>query len=137
MFANSLKKKKRSIKYFARKEKKPIFGLPSNIENKKGIGTNRLLKRDGILVTNPNDILEYFKIEKNEQMKIEDIERYNNIDIKSEYRDIYEIIKRGAININEIRRVLKINIAELNSKLLMMELEGLIEAMPGNNYKVI
>ena len=31
---------------YARKQKKPIFGLPSNIENKNGIGTNRLLKKD-------------------------------------------------------------------------------------------
>lgn len=39
------------------------------------------------------------------------------------------------MNINEIARLLKINIAELNIKLTMMEIEGLIEVLPGNVIK--
>lgn len=122
---------------YARRQKKPIFGIPNNIENKKGVGINRLLKRDGILVTNVNDILSFFKMEKAEQIKIEDLDIYTKvINIKPEYKEIYETIKKGTININQISRKLQINISELNSKLLMMELEELIEANPGNNYKI-
>ena len=40
------------------------------------------------------------------------------------------------MNINEIARYLKMNIAELNMKLTMMEIEGLIEVLPGNIIRV-
>lgn len=40
------------------------------------------------------------------------------------------------MNINEIARELKMNIAELNMKLTMMELEEIIEVLPGNIIKV-
>ena len=40
------------------------------------------------------------------------------------------------MNINEIARELKMNIAELNMKLTMMEIDGIIEVLPGNTIKV-
>ena len=121
---------------YARSQKKPIFVIPSNIESKKGVGTNRLLKRDGILVTDSDDILKYFKMDKITQIKIEDIEEYNKLEIKKEYKDIYMTIKNGITNINQISRTLCLSISELNSKLLMMELEGIIEVKSGNNYEI-
>ena len=121
---------------YARRQEKPIFVIPSNIESEKGVGTNRLLKRDGILVTDSDDILTYFKMDKITQIKIEDIEECNKLEIKQEYKDIYMTIKNGITNINQISRTLCLNISELNSKLLMMELEGIIEVKPGNNYEI-
>ena len=121
---------------YARRQKKPIFGLPSSIENKKGVGTNRLLKRDGILVTDTNDILEFFKLRKTKQIGIEEIEQIDRLEIKDEYKEIYKIIENGNTNINQIRKISNLNISELSSKLLMMELEGLIETKPGSNYEI-
>lgn len=119
---------------YARVHKKPIFGIPSGIDNKNGIGTNRLLKRDGIFVTDINDILEYFMLTKTKQIKIEDINKISEIEIKEEYKDIYNLIKNNIININDISRISNIAIPELTYRLIMMEIDGLIESKPGNNY---
>lgn len=122
---------------YARKQKKPIFALPSSIENKKGEGTNRLLKRDGILVTDVNDILEYYNMKKVKQITIDDIEEKIKIDIKPEYQKIYDVLKDGRRHINQISIITKMKISEVNSILLMMELEGLIRSLPGNNYEIL
>lgn len=128
---------------YARKQCKPIFCIPNSLENKKGEGTNRLLKKDGILVTDANDILEYYNMKKIKQISIEEIETSvgmsiaRPIEIKPEYQEIYKIINKGEININQLSRETNINIAELNSLLLMMQLEGLITEKTGNNYKIL
>jgi DNA processing protein len=122
---------------YARKQKKPIFGLPSSVDNKKGVGTNRLLKRDGILVTDVNDILEYYNMKKSRQITIDEIEDDITIEVKLEYREIYNMLKSGEKHINQISKIVNLNMAETSSVLLMMELEGLIKSLPGNNYKIL
>ena len=122
---------------FARQQKKPIFCVPNSLQNEKGIGTNRLLKRDAILITGVNDILEFFEMKKIKQINIDEIESYDKVEVNSEYKDIYNIISNGVTNINQIKKITNDNIAELNSKLLMMELEGLIISKPGNNYEIV
>lgn len=58
-----------------------------------------------------------------------------NKKIKKEYIEIYNLLKKSPTNINEIARALNINMAELNMKLTMMEIDGLIEILPGNIIK--
>ena len=120
----------------ARRQKKPIFGIPSSIENKKGEGTNRLLKRDGILVTEINDILEYYNMKTIKQVTLDEVEKIE-IEIKPEYQKIYNILKGGTKNINEICKVTKINVSEISSMLLMLELEGVVVSKPGNYYELL
>lgn len=57
------------------------------------------------------------------------------IKVQKEYREIYELLSKTPMNIDEIARTLNINISEVNMKLTMMEIEGLIEVLPGNNIK--
>lgn len=120
----------------ARRQKRPIFGIPSSIENKKGEGTNRLLKRDGILVTDVNDILEYYNMKKIKQITLDEVEEAIELDIKPEYQEIYNAIKNGASHINQICQTTKTNASETSSMLLMMELEGLVVNKPGNYYEL-
>ncbi|MCI8361697.1 MAG: hypothetical protein HFJ41_00805 [Clostridia bacterium] len=65
-------------------------------------------------------------------------ERKNNkkIKVKNEYRKIYELLSKTPMNIDEITRTLNINISEVNMKITMMEIEGLVEVLPGNNIKI-
>lgn len=122
---------------YARRQRKPIFGLPSSVESKKGVGTNRLLKRDGILVTDVNDILEYYNMKKARQITIDEIEERIKIEVKPEYQEMYNVLIGGVKHINQISKITKLNMAEISSILLMMELEGLIKSLPGNNYELL
>ena len=89
------------------------------------------------MVTDVNDILEYYNMKKVKQITIDDIEEKIKIDIKPEYQKIYDVLKDGRRHINQISIITKLKISEVNSILLMMELEGLIRSLPGNNYEIL
>ena len=122
---------------FARQQQKPIFCIPNSLDNPKGIGTNELLKKDAILVTNIEDILYTLNLEKIKQISIEEFQEsklQNKKEVKEEYKKIYNILSDTPIHINDICKKLNINIQEVSSTLLMMEMEGLIKNVTGNQY---
>ena len=119
---------------FARRQGKKVFCIPHGIEEKEGIGTNRLIKNGAKLVTKPEDILKELKIKPSTNFqKEEDIQ----IEIKSvpqEYQPIYKYISSNPINIDELCKKTKLDIGKLNYILTMLELEGFITALPGKNF---
>ena len=118
---------------YALKQDKTVFCLPRNIGESKGAGTNDLIKQGAILVTSPDDILRKFHvISKKERFNIVKEDQESNI--KKEYLDIYNYITYIPINIEVLAKKAGISISEINQKLTMMELEGYIKSMAGNNY---
>lgn len=124
----------------AKEQEKNIFCIPSSLENLKGITPNKLIKEGAFLVTELEDI-----INKYSELKLENItskkqtkEKIQNKFINTEYKEIYEILNYDkTIHINEIVKKLNINMNEAIYKLMMLELEGKIALLPGNNYKKI
>lgn len=114
-------------------QNKNVFCLPRNIGDLKGVGTNELIQKGAKLVTNPQEILKEFGI----------IESYSSMDIKTksellkikkEYKLIYQHISYVPKNIEYLTIKSGLTIVELHQKLVMMELEGYIKSLPGNNY---
>ena len=116
---------------YAKEYGRHIFCIPHTMEDRSGIGTNRLLKRGAILVTGIQDILQYF----DNVPKIEKQKDTFQIEVPKEYQKVYEQIIKEPLNADEISKKTRINISELNAILTMLELEGYIESMPGNYYK--
>lgn len=118
-----------------KKQGKNIFCIPSSLENPKGITPNKLIKEKAFLVTEVEDIIsKYPELNlKKQEIKKEKI-KDNTID--DEYREIYNILnKEKPIHINEIVKKLKLDVNEVNYKLMMLELEDKVVSLPGNNYK--
>lgn len=103
---------------------KPLFCIPSNIDSKQGVGTNRLLKQGAILITSPEDILDFYILPEEQEKEIE---------MPEQYQKIYRYLQYEPININEISRKADINMQELNSILSLMEIDGYVKSMPGNS----
>jgi len=57
---------------FAKKQGKQVFCLAHSIDEKEGVGTNRMIQQGAYLVTSPNDILKFFGYKEN-KTKIEEI----------------------------------------------------------------
>lgn len=124
------------------KQEKPVFCIPNQIGIKTGVGTNNLIKVGAHLITNVNEILLEIgeeAIEETNEEKIEENEKEEKLEaqvkVNKEYRGIYKALEKGAIEVNELARKLKQNIVEINQKLTIMEIEGLIETLPGNRIK--
>ena len=117
---------------YAKKFNRKVFCIPHAIEDKAGIGTNRLIKNGAILVTNPQEILKHLGC--NKIAKIEN--KPAKVEISKEYEYIYNLLKNEDLSADEISRKTNTNIIEINAALTMMELEGYIENLPGNIFRI-
>lgn len=118
---------------YAFEQNKKVFCLPNQIGVTTGVGTNNLIKEGAILVTNSNEILT--QIGENVEKETEENEK-TKLKIPDEYKEIYEKLEEGKIGINELARSLNQTIVQINQKLTLMELEGLIEMLPGNVVQI-
>lgn len=117
---------------YTRNLKRPVFCIPSSLENKKGRTTNELIKKGDKLITGIDDILEEFpnmNFQKNEIKRNE-----KEIDIPEDLKNVYKVISDKPKEADEISRECQISIQEVNSKLLLLELGDYIEEIPGKGY---
>ena len=115
---------------------KPVFCIPSSIENKKGFITNKLIKSGANLVTNVEDILNYFDNIKFKRKRKNLIKKEETVIIPQELKEIYKCLKNEELDINQISRKCKISIQETSYKLLLLQMEDLVEELPGQRFKI-
>ncbi len=113
---------------YAKEQERKIFCIPSNIDLKTGVGTNRLIQQGAKLVTCAEDILAQLGF--TVQIDEKDLE----ITVEDEYIDIYNVLTYMPTNINIIAKKSKLDISKVSQKLLMMEIKGYVKSMPGNEY---
>lgn len=115
---------------FAKEQGKKIYCIPSNLDSKNGIGTNKLIRNGAILVTEAEQIIEdlYDTFEEYKQEEV--------LEIPDNYKQIYELIKNNEITSDELSRETNVEISKLNSILTMMELDGYIHHEAGNILKI-
>ena len=113
---------------YAKEQGRKVFSIPSNIDLKTGVGTNRLIQEGAKLVICPEDILTEFNI------LCENEEQVQEIMVEEQFLDLYNAITYMPININLIAKKCNLGISEVTQKLLIMEIKGYIKSMPGNEY---
>lgn len=116
-------------------KKGTYFVFHGNLGNSKSIGTNNLIKEFAEIVTSPDDILKKYgiieKIEENVNIEKNINDEY---DIPKEYIEVYRVITKEPIDVNQILKIIKINLKDLMIKLTMLELNGKIKKIAGNRY---
>ena len=113
---------------YAKEQNRKVFCIPSNINLKTGVGTNKLIQEGAKLVTCVEDILTEFNI------SLENTKTEEEIIVEEEFKEIYNQISYMPININIISKKCNIDISIVTQKLLIMEIKGYIKALPGNEY---
>ena len=117
---------------YTMEDENPVFCIPSNIENSKGITPNNLIKKGGHLVTEIEDILTCFpdtKFVSRIKKKVDIC-----IEVPENLRDIYKVLDCTPKDSDEIAIVLKKPISEVNYKLMLLQLEDKIVELPGKRY---
>lgn len=113
-----------------KKQEKPVFCIPSSLENKHGITCNKIIQEGGKLVTCVEDILEEFKDITFLKKEIEN----TNAPVGKEYQEIYKILDKKPQHINQIAKRLNIKISEASYKLMILELDEYVTQLPGKYY---
>ena len=106
---------------------KKVYAIPGRLDNKNGVGVNRLIKDGAIMSICAEDILKDFeKFKYRKKRKV-----FQNSRVKKEYRKIYELLSDIPISIEEIS-IKTNNTIKCTSKLLMlMEMEDLVTNVLG------
>lgn len=105
-----------------------IFSFPNDIDDYRFEGCNKLLVNGAKCILNYEDVLkEYDDLKLLRKKRKKDVFKYNKI--PREYLEIYSVLKNKRMDIDELKRCLNIPISELNSKLILMELERLIKTI--------
>ncbi len=103
---------------------KPVFCIPHSIYNPYGTGPNYILKKGGIIVTKPQDIIDYFGLK-----KIKKEQEYKN--------EILKLLSEEILTREELSQKTNKNIIEINQELTVFELDGIIEEIPGKGFRII
>ena len=116
---------------YAKEQGKTICCLPSNIDSRCGYGTNKLIQEGAKLIIKPQEIINIIENEKSNE-----IAEQEKLQMNKEQKQIYELISKTPIHINDICKKTGKNIQEISQILTMLELEELIVQLPGNEFKV-
>lgn len=113
----------------AKKQKKEVFCIPHELNDKHGVGTNRLIKNGAHLVTCADDILKDLNLMQNKTSISEEAEKCEQLGLPEvhKYVDVYNILIGPPINIDEICAKLNKPAKYVNTALFTLELEGAIE----------
>ena len=114
---------------YSKQFNRKVFCIPHRIGDETGVGTNRLIKRGAMLITETQDLLPYLKHTKDIKESVA-----LQVEIPEEYKIIYEELQEP-LNADELSKRTKKNIIEVNTILTMLELEGFVESMPGNFFR--
>lgn len=117
---------------FTIKDGKPVFCIPSSLENIKGKTTNELIQNGSKLVTRAEDILNYYEDIK--FLKKEKVIKDVFVDIPKDLRKIYKIISDVPQDTNAIVRKTGLPIAEVNYKIMLLQLEDKIREVNGKGF---
>ena len=127
---------------YAKIQKKKIYCIPVNLDQKNSSGIKELLIDGAKIITTPRQLIEdlYGKSDNElQENKTEEIREGGTI--LGEDNKVSEDCKRIQKLLNdemaseEIAEKMNKDISEINSILMIMEIEGIVEKVPGNYYK--
>ncbi len=121
---------------FALEQGRDVFAVPGNINSAYSTGTNRLIREGAKIVTCVDDILNELGLDKSpEQLNYQDkMQRCTKL--SGEERSIAQRLMSGPVHIDAIARDCGLSAAVASSVLVMLELSGFVEQLPGKFYKL-
>ncbi len=113
---------------FARSFSKKVLAVPGQVTSKVAEGTNGLIKRgQAVLVSSASDVLKELGLGTGQMSLL--VDRYS-------YDPILSLLGDEPKTVDEISRLLKMNMSELLSKLTEMSLVGQVEERAGKYWRV-
>ncbi len=115
---------------FANDNGRSIFALPGPVSSSKSKGTNNLIKfYQGCCVTEPNDIIGDFP-----QFKKQKAEQKRSVQLGFDEEIVVNALADESLHFEELQQKTQLDTKALNSLLVKMEIKGLVQRLPGNEF---
>ncbi|MCL1995810.1 MAG: DNA-processing protein DprA [Defluviitaleaceae bacterium] len=114
-----------------------VFAVPGNITSSLSLGTNNLIKEGATLITHPEEIIEFLGLERELLRKKPKKAENNTPPLAPEEKLVYDYIvaqETAPVTVDEIIAKIDIPIPQVNYALTMLELNELVERLPGGRY---
>ena len=121
---------------FALEQGKDVFAVPGNINCRNSSGTNKLIKDGAIVVTSVDDILDELKITHGTNNSLCNDNKLNASILGGNEKSIAKSLENGPAHIDRIARDCGISVQLAGSVLVMLELSGFVEQLPGKIYRL-
>lgn len=117
---------------FAAEQGRDVFAVPGSVFAKASRGANRLIQQGAKMVCDVSDVLEELNLTMvSEQAKARVIIPENQTEAL-----LLEHLSAEPVHVDDLRRAVRLPIAEVSSTLALMELKGMIRQVGGMNYVV-
>lgn len=119
---------------FALEQGRDVYAVPGNIDSANSLGANRLIKDGAKMVTNAGDILEELKISHGETEHFCNKKVIPDLILGKDEKSIAQRLQNGPAHIDMIARDCGISVQLAGSVLVMLELSGFVQQLPGKYY---
>ncbi len=118
---------------FALEQGRDVFAIPGPITSPNSAGTNQLIKQGACLVASIEDVLHDYGW--NEPSRLSSAQgQLSFAPCSEEETAVIEALALETMSFDQLLQTSKLGSGSLSALLLKLELEGIIEAMPGNYY---
>ena len=121
---------------YALEQGRDVFAVPGNINSYNSAGTNMLIRDGAKIVTGVGDILDELRIAHDSQNIYNIAKKLAAMKLNREEKTIAQRLLNGPVHLDIISRDCGISVQVASSILLMLELSGFVEQLPGKYYKL-
>lgn len=122
---------------FALEQGRDVFAIPGNINSANSVGTNKLIKDGAKVITNTGDILDELKINHDLDYSFNIANRMREMKLSENEKTIAQRLLNGPVHIDAIACDCGISTQLVSSVLIMLELSGFVEQLPGKYFKLV
>lgn len=122
---------------FALEQGREVFAIPGNINSANSVGANRLIRDGAKVITNTGDILDELKICHDLDFSFRIENKIRNMKLSEKEKTIAQRLSHGPAHIDAIALDCGISTQLVSSVLIMLELSGFVEQLPGKYFKLV
>lgn len=120
---------------FALEQGREVFAVPGEISSRMSKGTNYLIKQGAALVETVDDILDALSLDLPKTPKgSPQMETPPDIKLGDDEQIIWDLLSQKPRHIDEIARASELPLSKISSVLVMLELKGIIQQLPGKQF---
>jgi len=122
---------------FALEQGREVFAVPGEISSRMSKGTNYLIKQGAALVETVDDILDALSLDFPKTPKVNEVSRMEtppDIKLGDDEQVIWDLLSQKPMQIDEIVRSSELSSSKVSSILVMLELKGIIQQLPGKQF---